>query len=297
MAAVEHVFFFKRWNIAAPVRHRLRAELDDFEAEYAERIDAAKSSAPPAAWAVTAERHLHNARQALEQLDIDAGHQSLQSASRDALASLNPAERRTRLVSLQQEVIDKLGGSWRGKAARELLKGEPEGVPVEAMREAMLHLHVHAQNSYRKIALLRRQVSLIGIFLIVLVTAAVVVALLGFVPDLDAPLFVSSVFAGLLGGTLSAALSSVRVSSRAKFPDAQRSTMIVLARTFIGAAAAIPTFAMMEAGVFGIQAHGTLALPFFCFLSGFSERWFLERLGDATGKGASEPVKPTTAEP
>jgi hypothetical protein len=297
-AALERFeILFRRVNVASPVRHRLRADLDDFEAEYGERIGAGKSTAPPAAWAVATERHLHNARQALAQLDIDAGHQSLQSAARDALASLTPAERRSRLISLQQEVVDKLGGSWRGKAARELLKGEPDAISIEAMREALLHLHMHAQNSYRKLALLRRQVSLIGLILIVLVTAAVVAALSGLVDELNAPLFASSVFAGLLGGTLSAALSSVRVSSRARVPDAQRSGMIVLARTFIGAAAAIPTFAMIETGILGIEANDTLALPFFCFLSGFSERWFLERLSDATGKDATDAAKLSVTNP
>ena len=219
-------------STGGPVFDRLRAELEDFDAEYADRIEAARvsddSSIP---WAVSAQRHLRNAQNALKDFELDSGFQSLLNAERDVIPCMTASERGVRVISLRKEAAEKLSGTWRGKTVAKLLDGEPEEISVEAVREALFHLNTHAQNNYRKLALLRRQLLLIGVILILLVIAAVLVPLFKLVPSAasdTAKLFTTAVFAGLLGGTLSAAISSTSVPARAKLPDVQRSIKICL---------------------------------------------------------------------
>jgi hypothetical protein len=204
------------------------------------------------------------------------------------VAALSNLERRQRVISLKLEAEAKLAKSWRGKATETLLHGDPTQISVEAIREALYHLNSASQNGYRKLGLLKAQLTVVGLILIALVTSAVIAALRGMIPGItqgdEANTFVSAVFSGLLGGTLSAALSSSRVATRTKIPDVQRSSLILLARTFIGAAAAIPTFAMLRGNLVPVDAREPFALMLFCFLSGFSERWFLDRLNTAGSK-------------
>jgi hypothetical protein len=277
----------RRLRASSVVLDRLRTDIGDFEAQYSGLLTEALETSGASRWADAVQRHIKNARSALEEFEVDSGYQSLLNAERDAIALMSDLERSARLVTLRAEVADKLGTSWRGKGANALLENG-SNVSVEDMREVLFQLNTHSQNGYRKLALLRRQLNLVGLMVMMLVITAVATVLNGWVPGIEpeaAPLFATAVFAGLLGGTLSAAFSSIRIRASAKIPAVQRSALITLTRTFIGAAAAIPTFALLKGGLLDLAVTNDYALLFFCFFSGFSERWFLEKL-DQKGQSA-----------
>ncbi len=223
---------------------------------------------------------------------------SLLNAERDAISGMPAAEKQARVISLKSEIKKKLDGSWRCEAALTLLHEQLETVNAESIKEALFHRNTYSQNIYRKIELLRNQLLFIGFLLIVLLTTAIISALregLGVLAQpLSGQLLPYALYMGILGGTLSAAFSVTKTESNAKIPDAQRTRMITLARSAIGGAAAIPVFILIQGNL--IKLMDTPFTPwaalFFCFLAGFSERWFLGTLETFTkAKSADEKVK------
>ena len=290
---------------------RLRSDLERFEVTLGRyKAMRATSGTPPDAstgggpvadgnaWIASCDAHLARARQALSDGAADLGFESLLHAERDAVAIMPVEERVARVDSLRHEVERKLGGSWRGTAASALLSGEARDVPIEAVREALFQRDTTAQNMYRKIALLRRQLLWIFAILAALLVTAVVAARFGGLAALDgAPSTVAllpvAIDMGLLGGTLSAAYSASRTDPNAKIPDVQRSGVITLAKCGLGGAAAIPVLLLLRSGVLPVVdvGSGPLGVLFFCFLAGFSERWFFGTLDTFTRKQASHDGK------
>ena len=82
--------------------------------------------------------------------------------------------------------------------------------------------------------------------------------------------------AGALGGILSMAFSLGRADLTAKIPDVRLSRLVTFTRPLLGATVAIPVLVFIEAGFLKVEGFvGGLAVFAFCFLGGFSERWFL----------------------
>jgi hypothetical protein len=111
----------------------------------------------------------------------------------------------------------------------------------------------------------------------VLVFSAAVLAretMPSFLPWAEA--LVLGILAGVLGGMLSTAFSFGRVDLTKKIPEVRLSMLVTSMRAVLGAAVAIPVAVFVESGFVELKA---LAKPYsiliFCFLAGFSERWFL----------------------
>jgi len=284
-------------------RERLAADIKDFEVAFARyRADAVRDGRDNA-WVESCNSQLGNARKALEHCDVDSGYHSLLNAEREAVPLMPEGERTARVISLRSEIKGKLGNSWRGDSANLLLNGKLEEIPAEAIREALFHRNTHSQNMYRKIELLRRQLVFIGGLLVVLLLIAVAVATSGGLPALDQQPAMSggllpfAIYMGVLGGTLSAAMSVTQTDAGAKIPDVQRTRLIALARGALGGAAAIPVFLLIEGNLVKLMdaPFTPWAVLFFCFLAGFSERWFLGTLETFTkDKSAGDTVKKAT---
>lgn len=280
----------RRLNTNSQTISRLEADIEDFEAAYGARIAAARKATPSQQWAEVCHTHLKNAKGGLANYDISSGYQSLLNAERGFVPGLTPLERSARVTSLRKEVGKKLADSWRGEAADELLAGDADSVPIESIQEAMFHVNTRAQNAYQKIGLLKRQLIFVALILFFLLAGVFVAVLNCAVPGIsgsEASLFLSAIIAGLFGGALSAAISTSKTDPKTTIPDVKRSAFITLARTIIGAAAAIPTYLLIKGGLLQVTANNHYVVLFFCFLSGFSERWFLARL-DAQGSTKKE---------
>lgn len=296
------VNFVKKLRCPALSLDRLAADIEDFEADFARYRKEATKDERDLAWVESCTTHLSNARKALKNYDVDSGFQSLLNAVREAVPLMPKDERRARVISLRNEVKVKLGNSWRGESARLLLDGKPEDVPVEAIREALFHRNTYSQNIYRKIQLLRQQLVVICVLLVLLLLIAIFAGAFGALAVLDDKGPVSScllpfaIYMGVLGGTLSAAISVSHTDASAKIPDVQRTRLITLARSALGGAAAVAVFLLLQGNVVKLMdapfTHWSML--FFCFLAGFSERWFISTLdtftkskgtGDKSNKG------------
>lgn len=244
-----------------------------------------KSSEPP--WATAANGHLQLAAEYANAGYITAGYESLFAAERDLVAGMSTGERRNRAVSLRAEA-QKLGQSWRATATAKLLGNGTPLVSVSALQEAMAHVQYRSQNSYRKIDLLKRQLTILGSLLGLLVGAIVLFASMGSFIELDShsdKWMGLAVLFGLLGGALSAMISVTHTPSNVKIPDAQRSGSLTLVRALLGAAAAIPIYVFMRSGLIEFTAVASPLAPIlaFSFLGGFSERWFLSKMEQVSG--------------
>lgn len=271
-------------------KQRLAADIEDFETAFARyQIDAAKGGIDHA-WVEGCKTQVANAKRALERCDVASGYQSLLNAEREAVPLMPADEIQARVISLRNEVTAKLAGSWRGDSASLLLEGKPEEVSAEAIREAMFHRNTHSQNIYRKIELLRRQLTFIGGLLVALLLIAIVVGASGGLAALEqkdpaiGSLLTFAIYMGVLGGTLSAAISVSHTDTRAKIPDVQRTRLVTLARSALGGTAAVAVFLLIQGNVVNVMTASTTpwGVLFFCFLAGFSERWFLSTLNTFT---------------
>lgn len=200
---------------------------------------------------------------------------------------LGPAERAVLWESLKAEAEKKLDGHRKEavkelgrKASAALDSGAKDATPpAEVVSEVMRLLHTTSQNTYLKIDQLRRQIDYAGVLLIVLVVALLVGTVariqMGWSGDVDGSLLLGTLM-GLIGGVLSLAFSVTRTDVTAKIPAMRVSFEVARIRPFIGAAIALPVIMIFESGVInipGAQKYWIAAVA--CFLSGFSERWFL----------------------
>ncbi len=271
---------------------RLASDVEAFEARLEARLERARGQD----WAKAVRRHLAAAHKAIAERQISAGYESLLAAERDALPGLSPEERRARLKSLREEADRKLAGSWRGRASKALL-GDPRApVSIAAMQEAMFHVHSKSQNNYHKLDLLRQQLRILAAILGLLVLGSIVLARFGAFDGIAtsaSELLPIAIFFGLLGGALSAMISVKQTPMKLEIPDSQRSAVIALVRVMIGGAAAIPIYVLIEGDLITLSLGGNSGdvvpeLMAFCFLGGFSERWFLGRIGALSGDKPTE---------
>ena len=169
-------------------------------------------------------------------------------------------------------------------------------VSIAAMQEAMFHVHSKSQNTYHKLDLLRQQLRVLAAILGLLVFGSILLARFGAFDQIAptaAELLPIAIFFGLLGGALSAMISVKQTPMGLKIPDSQRSAVIALVRVMIGGAASIPIFVLIEGNLITLSLGGNTdhvvpELMAFCFLGGFSERWFLGRIGVLSGDKTTE---------
>jgi len=213
----------------------------------------------------------------------------LHQLDEEMLSLLSDEERVARWCSVRAEAKEKLKGSWRGEAAECLAKLAPEDkdkpVPLNIVREVQAHLAVAAQNKQHKLELFeKRSLPWVMAWLLLAVAAALAFSYVALVADEGnfaslvpwAKALVLGVPTGALGGVLSMAFSLGQADLKAKTPDMRLSRGVTLIRPLIGATVAIPIVVLVEAGnVKAAGFEGSLAIFAFCFIGGFSERWFL----------------------
>jgi len=201
----------------------------------------------------------------------------------EMLEAMSAEELKARWYSLCEEVKEKLSG-WRRKAADVLVASVPDGtpVPLPVAREVQRHLMTVAQNQQYKIVTFEAALS--PWTWAMLFFAAVVFALSAhgsfasesLISGQWANALAIGVFAGGLGGLLSVAFSLGRVDLAAKIPAMRMSRAVTSVRPVLGAVAAIPVVFFVEADYVKIEGFlKPLSTFAFCFLAGFSERWFL----------------------
>lgn len=218
----------------------------------------------------------------------------------EMLAAMTPEELAARWCSLRAEAEKKLGDTWRGKAASCLIKmgsgkkvgPEEETVPsLEIVRELHAQLTTAAQNQQHRLALFEDQTvplvsQLLGLFVGGVLVVSIAVLSRAMMPGLLpwAEALVPGIFTGALGGLLSTAFSLGKFDLKQKIPEVRLGMWVTGMRSIVGAAVAIPVAILVESGYVKIEG---LSKPFstlaFCFIAGFSERWFLglmTRLGD-----------------
>ena len=213
-------------------------------------------------------------------------------------AMKDEGEVKARWCMVRAEAEDKLKGSWRGDAAERLAKLASESNPVPLrilVRELQTNVATAAQNQHYKIELFEKR----SLPLLTALLALAVFIALGFswfvyntkslsneqvaavVPWAQA--IVLGIPAGALGGILSMAFSLGRADLKMKIPELRLSSLVTLTRPLLGATVAIPILGFVQAGYIKFAGfEGTLAILAFCFVGGFSERWFLgvmERFG------------------
>ena len=258
------------WTALLDARRRLAALMDAHErkdtvvrvcSECLRQADQEAEKAPYVAW------------DCLHQFDAEI------------LDAMGDAERQARWCTLRAEAEEKLKGSWRNQAAANLIRraDDSKPVPVSLVRELHAHLAAAAQNQQHKLELFQRQ-SLRWLTVLLGTVIAVAAAFSCAVLTIDrlaslvpwARALALGIPAGALGGVLSTAFSLGRVDLKARIPDIRFSRLVTLTRPLLGATVAIPVLVFLQAGYVKVAGFdGSLSIAAFCFLAGFSERWFL----------------------
>ncbi|MDA2937600.1 hypothetical protein MYX75_04975 [Acidobacteria bacterium AH-259-A15] len=283
MADNPYLLKFKRLLAGRDLLDRLQKEITQYET----RLDAlekqlsAKESQKKCLLD-TCRQYVEKAKDALQRCKIDEAWASLNEAERVEVGLLDPAVRKVKVTSLREECKTKLK-SWRKAAAGKLLPTNSKDVSIDAMREALWHRNTHSENEYFKIRLLNRQLFTIGLFVIgVLVLMYVLRQDFRFLSSDSQATFIEFlpviILAGLLGGTLSAAISVTRAKRGRKIPEVRRSFKVTLIRPFVGAGSAVAVYFFLRAGLIAglIGPIDNWKVVAFCLLAGFSEQWFLQ---------------------
>jgi len=240
------------------------------------------------------EIHYENAKQ---QISVFVAWDCLHLFDDAYLEAMDPAERSVHWLSLAAEAGAKLKG-WRAQAAGVLIKGvDAKAAPsLVILRELEKQVATEAQNMQHKIEIFEKR------------TLPSLIVFLGLV-DLGFALFyhrtmndpaaskvlldwahilMLGMLAGGLGGILSMTFSLGQVDLSKKIPDMRLSALVTSIRPLLGATVGIPVAVLVSQGYFQIKGLDPQdAVLAFCFVAGFSERWFLgqmEKLQTSTVK-------------
>ena len=107
----------------------------------------------------------------------------------------------------------------------------------------------------------------------------------------DVDLLPYCIYLGLLGGFVSSSISVRGMDRRARVPEVEVEFYAAIARGLLGAATSIPVYAIGKAGLVAIggEVSETWGLLLLCFISGFSERWFLNTVGVVSPDASKQP--------
>lgn len=261
---------------------RLNAALLDAERRML-YLQAARGSGDPVVTA--AGMCLRNAKEQAEAQAHFVAWDCLHQFDDEVIAALTPAELRACWPGVAAEAAEKLKG-WRLEAAKALIKSIDPAIPVplEVVRAIRAHLAAASQNQMHKIDVYERKtLPVLTAFLAVLVGGTLVFSYLVInspaPPDNLLPwarALLLGVLAGGLGGILSMTFSLGSVDLSKRIPDMRLGRLVTFIRPLLGAAVAIPVVVFIEAGAVEIKGlERPLSYLAFCFLAGFSERWFL----------------------
>jgi hypothetical protein len=198
------------------------------------------------------------------------------------LRTLDDAGREARWRTLCAEAATKLQGSWRATAAAALIEHVGKTPPsAAAVRELHAHLVAAAQNQQHKLALLgarSERMTILLALVVAAVTAGSAIALMTGMRDAEpwARTLLLAMAAGALGGILSMSFQIFRTDLKGTIPTLRFAWVLSLMRPLLGATVAIPVVVLIQSGVVKFDGvRWPLDVLVFCFLAGFSERWFL----------------------
>ena len=259
------------------------------------------------AWGVTARQALAAAAAANDRGEPEAGWQLVKLADRLQILEADDDQVEARAAALRNESAEKLS-SWRRTTVAELVahaaappKPGPkhvggagaDGDPAAQRRRVLLYEAMRirdeaADNGYRRLALVRRNRTLLLPVLLGILAALLAVVLAGAV-DLDAggnergaEFLIAVALLGALGASISA-MQSLGQEAGQRMPEALTSAAMTLTRPAVGAAAAVGAFVIAEAGFPKLDTSDAYVLLALAFAAGFSER-FIVSLVEGTGK-------------
>jgi hypothetical protein len=202
---------------------------------------------------------------------------------------MDETELLARAVSLKAETQRKLTG-WRLRTTNALLApirlsdglkvGRPgKDLLRQAVAESLDTLNGQSENVYYRMRLVGRQLGYLVTTCLVLVVAALWASshLVPPDPKFGRSSLVAIALAGALGGVVSAMYQLNRVAE-ARIPVALLNGLITIGRPFVGAAAALFAYVVMESGLIGFIDPAQVSLPVglgLGFVAGFSERFVL----------------------
>lgn len=220
----------------------------------------------------------------------------LQQIERLVAASDTDTERLAiRLLRYGKEADEKLTG-WRKAVVQD--KEADLLPPRQKLLLTMEILHQASQNAQLKITLLREQARYLLILLSL--TLALILHLgrgghfawimqTGAVEGLSlGEVMATGALIGFFGGLMSVAFAVSRTDVSIKIPLVRSTFSVQTLRPALGAAAAIPVIILFQAGFINFGSNGPVMLAAFCFLAGFSERWFIDKLDAAANPPAKK---------
>lgn len=239
-------------------------------------------------WKNTACSFLADAKSALNRRDIDTGWQCLHAAQREEILGYEPDELKERSLMLRYEA-EKLSG-WRKDIIYKLI-GKPDA-PIDSsisnmtLFKAVQVRDEHYNNKYFKIAL--RRGNLIVLLLFIVVGMGLIPLLSAFAvfpkPFDDWRIFLLVEIFGVLGATLSVALTLTRRSVDAKIPDQILGSFVTWMRPAIGAIAAVAAYVFFQADfIFKGDFKNIALILSIAFVAGFSERLVINTIGKVSG--------------
>lgn len=262
-----------------PALIRLRAALLEAEG----RLGALKAKRGAGDDVVKAcESHLENAKR---ETSLFVAWDCLHQFDDARLEAMEPAERSVHWASLAAEASEKLKG-WRAQAAGALVKdvGAKTAPSLVVLRELERQVTAEAQNRQHKIEIYEKRTlpSLIVFLGLVVLGFALFYHRTVNNPDASDVLvawahrLMLGMLAGALGGILSMTFSLGQADLSKKIPDLRYSALVTTIRPLLGAAVAIPVVVIVNSGYVELKGFEPRdALLTFCFIAGFSERWFL----------------------
>jgi len=304
-SVLERRFPFFLWGVS---RQRLVAALQQAQTE----IDLLEQASNPSAYPLERsllKPKLDEARNAARRGYLYQAWDLLQQLER-LLAFCQPIARQRLLLSrYRQEAKEKLH-NWRASHVAELVDSRETR---EVLMEVMETVHQASQNQQQKIELARQQIMvLLWLFLFTLPLLLLFALAGGFdwlrptggetaPPDgktyfmaIAVPRFFLEMLTGMLvgffGGLLSVAFASAKPDMGSRIPFLRSSMSVQLLRPFLGAAVAMPVILFTYAGLIELGDKSGPLIIALCFVAGFSERWFIQKL-DAIADTHSEQKK------
>jgi hypothetical protein len=237
------------------------------------------------------------AEEQLSRWDIEGGWSSALAAQRAILSNPDNLERPKRVAIALRREADKITG-WRAKAIADLLsetKGGQEVLDRLRVIDAVALRDDFAQNTWFKILLRKRHLFNLSIILWAAILLCLLLSWWGVLPNfLGVKQVTGVILFGVLGAAVSVAQSLISQDVSARIPAQQIGALVIWMRPGIGAAAALATFAILNANehfnLLGKNAIEPAVVAVFSFLAGYSERFIigtLDRLSQYAAKDKS----------
>ena len=208
----------------------------------------------------------------------------LQQIERELVLAMGEDERRV-LAESTATALRATGVSGLVTLAENLLR-LAEVPSVATCRSLLRERHAHEQESRYRAALVRRQMPRFAVLLVGAVLFFAGWALAGGFEwivrqDVEitlAMLFTNAVLLGFFGGLVSVTFSLYPRAPRAGDAELATSTSVLLVRSFIGGALAVPIVLMFESGLLNLGDYSPAVPLALSFVAGFAERLFVRRL-------------------